>query len=448
MHARPLDEWVARRMGKSSQTFSLTRKDIRSYQLEKLRETVDYARRYSPFYREHLAGYPETPLESLDQLAHLPFTMPEHLMENGPRFLCVSQDAIERVVTLPGSGTGAQPKRLYFTEEELESIIDFFHYGMHILVQPGQKVLILMPGESPGSVGDLLAKAVRRMQAKGIVHGPVLDPAMTVQEIVENEIDCLVGIPVQVLSLARYRDSGRIPSGRIKSVLLCTDYVPLAILRELENAWKCRVINHYGTSEMGYGAALECDPLMGYHLREGDLFFEIVDPVTGRLLKEGEAGEVVFTTLTRKGMPLIRYRTGDLARFLPEPCACGSVLARMEAVRGKLKGCICIGKGHSLNITELDEILFPIPGVISYQVEISSENGGDCMRINFFVQEGDEASVSACAEEALHQTPAIRQALKEGHFRIAPFGFDETGWHTTGVAKRMILDRRRKEANT
>jgi len=193
---------------------------------------------------------------------------------------------------------------------------------------------------------------------------------------------------------------------------------------------------------------VKCDPLKGYHLRKGDLFFETIDPVTGSPLPEGEAGEVVFTTLTCKGMPLIRYRTGDLARFLPEPCSCGSVLARMEAMRGRLKGQIMIGNDHPLNIPELDEALFPIPGVVSYKVEILSENGNDCMEITFCVREGREQAVSASATETPHEVPAIHESLEQGNFRIAPFRFGETGWSTTGVAKRMILDRRQEEASS
>jgi phenylacetate-CoA ligase len=71
---------------------------------------------------------------------------------------------------------------------------------------------------------------------------------------------------------------------------------------------------------------------MGYHLREADLYFEIVAPATGEPLPDGEYGEIVFSTLTRRGMPLLRYRTGDMSRFLPATCACGTALRRLEKV--------------------------------------------------------------------------------------------------------------------
>ena len=147
-------------------------------------------------------------------------------------------------------------------------------------------------------------------------------------------LECLVGIPVQVLSLVRHPKSARIPRGFIRSVLLSTDYVPESIVADIQRTWGCRVYQHYGMTEMGYGGGVECDAHDGYHLREADLFVEIVDPATGRALPDGVSGEVVVTTLTRRAMPLIRYRTGDMARFLPEYCPCGSTLRRLEQGAG------------------------------------------------------------------------------------------------------------------
>ena len=94
----------------------------------------------------------------------------------------------------------------------------------------------------------------------------------------------------------------------------------------------CSRVTH-GMTEMGLGGAAQCEAGLGYHLQEGDLYFEIVHPETGAALPDGALGEVVFTTLTRQGMPLVCYRTGDLSRFIPEPCPCGSVLRSMEIVR-------------------------------------------------------------------------------------------------------------------
>ncbi len=107
----------------------------------------------------------------------------------------------------------------------------------------------------------------------------------------------------------------------------------------LEETFGCCVYEHYGMTEMGLGCAVSCGYGRGYHVREADLYIELINPITGQVV-EGEGrkpgysnyGEIVFTTLTRKGMPFIRYRTGDFSRWILEPCPCGSVLKRLDKV--------------------------------------------------------------------------------------------------------------------
>ena len=88
---------------------------------------------------------------------------------------------------------------------------------------------------------------------------------------------------------------------------------------------------------MGLGGGVECAAHAGLHLREADLLFEVVDPLTGAPLPVGSEGEIVFTTLTREAMPLIRYRTGDSGSFIAEPCPCGSALRLLATVRERLR---------------------------------------------------------------------------------------------------------------
>jgi phenylacetate-coenzyme A ligase PaaK-like adenylate-forming protein len=88
--------------------------------------------------------------------------------------------------------------------------------------------------------------------------------------------------------------------GRVESVLLTSDYAPRAITETLERVWGCRVFSHYGMTEMGLGGGVECEALDGYHLREADLYFEVIDHETKEACPDGRVGEVVFTTLTRR----------------------------------------------------------------------------------------------------------------------------------------------------
>ena len=260
-------------------------------------------------------------ISSLDELSQFPFTTPEDIRQNPLGFVCVSQDEIQRVVTLQSSGTTGEPKRIFFTADDQELTIDFFGVGMSTLVKAGERVLIFLPGETPGSVGDLLRIGLERKGVLPIPYGMVKDTLHALNAMETERADCLVGSPTQILSLARrWNPRHKAP----RTILLSTDYVPAAIVSVLENIWGCKVFNHYGATEMGLGGGVECEAHLGFHLREADMYFEIINPETGEPVYDGEYGEVVFSTLTRRGMPLIRYRMGDRSRFIVGECPCGT----------------------------------------------------------------------------------------------------------------------------
>lgn len=419
MELTPLEPWIARKIKHDQQNGrGLTHELIEAYQLEKLRQTLELVSTQSSFYKHHLAGC-DLDLRNLDQLQHLPFTTADDIKKNPAHFLTVSQGEIDRIVTLQSSGTTGQPKRIYFTTADQELTIDFFQQGMATFVEPGDRVLILLPGKNPGSVGDLLRQGLAKHGVEGIVYGPVFNPAETLEVIQKEEIDCLVGIPVQVLSLARYRDTNGLPVPvGVKNVLLSTDYVPEAVVQALQESWGCRVFNHYGSTEMGLGGGVECAALKGYHLREADLYFEVVDPVSGEVLPDGEYGEVVFTTLTRQGMPLIRYKTGDFSRFLKEPCPCGTVLKRLDSVKGRLMGTVELQTGKCISISELDETILRLKGVVDFSAKLR-EGNEQVLTITVFEAEGNQEPIEPEAVlQALMKRIQLKNAVEQGGFNL------------------------------
>ncbi len=451
----PLDSWTGSKI-RLEPGRTLTRKTLEAYQVKMLAQTIAYVREHSPFYRDFFSEMPKAPLSSLEELSAYPFTYPEDIKQDSMAFLCVSQDRVARAVTIESTGTTGRPKRLFFTDSDLELTVDFFHHGMSTLVSPGQKVLILMPGATLGSVGHLLKKGLARMDVEGVVHGPVRQEEDAVQDIIDQKIDTIVGIPVQVLGLARHEKSRTIPQGQIKSILLSTDYVPKAVVDTIENAWKCRVFQHYGMTEMGLGGAVECHAFCGYHPREADLLFEIVDPDTGQPLPEGEQGEVVFTTLTRTGMPLIRYRTGDIASFIPGPCPCGSILKRLSPVVGRKETAVHIGKKDLLLISDLDEIIFSIPNVKDYLAQVLRSDPDDrpaadqpateqlkTDRLSITLDNGSEYSIDTLIrlKEKISQIPAVKKAVKDRALAIDAIQTGELKNNSNGVKKRTILTR-------
>jgi phenylacetate-coenzyme A ligase PaaK-like adenylate-forming protein len=302
---------------------------------------------------------------------------------------------------------------MYFTLSDQELTIDFFHHGMSTLVDPGDRVLILLPGERIGSVGDLLATALTRMGAYPIGHGVVRSLDETLGVMMREDVNSLVGIPIQVLALARHAGQGVGKRLRLKSALLSTDYVPRAVVQELRRLWGCDIFEHYGMTEMGLGGGVDCAAHAGYHMREADLYFEIVDPVTGSVLPEGDEGEVVVTTLTRQGMPLIRYRTGDLSRFIPGHCPCGTVLRRLERVVGRKNGRIVVQGDQSFTLADLDEALFAVEKVIDFTVAVDRTQGATRLVITATILEQEDPSLNRELYKALDSVPAIGRSRRE-----------------------------------
>ena len=348
-----LDTWIEKKemLSLSSQ------KALSDWQLKKIRNLLVYAGTNSPWYRKRLSGHALP--ESLEEFASFPLMDGQALADAGLSMLCVSQGDISRVVTLQTSGTEGRPKRIFYTAGDQELTVSFFHHGMSELTSEGEAVMVFLPFKAEGCVGDLLIRGLKRLGVQPVGYGLMDDLADCAKAILENRISCAVGIPVQFLALGEYcRKRGiYLP---LKAVLLSTDYLALPVRERIASALGCEVYNHFGMTETGLGCALECGAHDGMHIRENDIYAEIVHPVTHEVLEDGEWGELVITTLTREGMPLLRYRTGDFARLLPGLCACGSQLKRLE----------CGGRlGFGGMIAKLDEALFSMDLLVDYDAE-------------------------------------------------------------------------------
>ncbi len=433
MKRTALETWIQGKIGaEPGAGAALNRSDLEAWQLRKLNETLSLARQRSVFYRKQLAGKRES-LDSLQDIQHLPFTTADDLRRIPLQFVCVSQDDIQRVVTLQSSGTTGEPKRIYFTAADQELTIDFFDVGMSVLTEENDRVLILLPGETPGSVGDLLRLGLMRQKRVPLPYGPVRDPLHTLASMQEQQVDCLVGSPTQILGLARRTRPGR---HKLRSVLLSTDHVPDAIVKILEETWSCRVFNHYGATETGLGGGVECEAHQGLHMREADLYVEIIDPSTGQPVPEGDYGEVVVSTLTRVGMPLIRYRIGDRSRFLLGGCACGTHLKTMEVVRGRYSGFIRLGE-ELLRMQDLDEALFCLPDLLNFTVTVSGQVGQENVLVTAHML--NPVDSPARVQQALAALPALQNCAVSVVCQHSP--------HEPGsLLKRTIIDKRGQHA--
>lgn len=435
MKLTPLENWIIAKSGIPERK----REFLEEYQLERIRETLRYAKNNSRFYRKHLNNVNVDEIRSFEDLQNIPFTYPRQIIDNPLEFLCVPPRQIKRIVTLKSSGTTGAEKRIYFTQEDLDLTVDFFEQGMSCLADKTDRVMVLLPGNSYGSIGDLLKKALGLTGIECFVCGVMTDTRKAARFIVENKITCIVGIPIQVLHLSRTESAA---FKRIKKVLLSTDYVPEVLIAELTARCGCRVFTHYGMTEMGYGGGVECQALNGYHMREADLYFEIVNPENGGPVPDGKNGEVVFTTLTRKAMPLIRYRTGDMASFSAKPCACGTFLKTMNRVQGRVNNKICIGKNRFIALSELDEIVLSFGEVMDYKAYLSAKG---CLTIEV-AAENDKAYESVKNEIVCCVKKFIFDKFSDNcNLQIEVKEKNELDKITNSMVKRKIYDIRKTE---
>ena len=194
----------------------------------------------------------------------------------------------------------------------------------------------------------------------------------------------------------------------ISSVLLCSDYVACSLRTALAGQFGYATFSHYGSVESGLGAAVDCSAHSGLHVRESDLVFEILDE-NQRPQATGEWGEIVLTTLSRRGMPLVRYRSGDYGRLLPGICPCGSVLARLDQVRGRINWRLSLQNGAQLSLAALDEALFSLPGLLDFQAGLICDHSGtEILRLHLNTLPGHEHDTRQQVQAILDHMPALQ----------------------------------------
>jgi phenylacetate-coenzyme A ligase PaaK-like adenylate-forming protein len=430
--------------GKRRTSPEMSRSDVEAYQLFQLKRILGYAHSRSSFYRQLFdeKGVRPDDVQSLRDLAGLPFTTPRDVAEHPNRFVCVSHSEISRVTTFTTSGTTGPEKRVFCTKNDLERMTDFMGTGLRTVAGPQDVLQIMLPSGTVNSQTDLLAKGAEKAGIKAVKAGLAI-PFEEQVELIRGHGSTVLFVPTPIIYRMTQEMSGGVDLAGlgVKTLFLTVAFVSDSMRSRLRESWNCDVHDHYGLTEMGLGVAVECHAHSGYHYNELDLLLEIVDPDTGEVLREGE-GELVFTTLTREGMPLIRYRTGDLSHWIQEPCPCGaSGLARFGRISRRLESEVGIGRGDSIYFSLFDEYLYSIPEVVDYRIEVGTSEGKDVL--TFIVETTRSGSdVGQSIRKALLSAPIVRRNLEHGVIaepkaELAALGTFIPG----GRAKKMITDK-------
>jgi phenylacetate-coenzyme A ligase PaaK-like adenylate-forming protein len=399
----------------------ITRGDLEDFQLFQLRNTLHYVYDKSLFYRElfNKKGIEPSEIQCLADLAKLPLTEPQELAENPLRFVCVPLGDVTRVITFISSGTTGPQKRIFFSEKDIEVMTDFMGAGMSVVATSDDVVQIMLPKGMVLGQSDLLAQGVKKMGATPVVTGIEPTPEEQIQAIKRHGSTVLF---CETLRLNRItveaKNNHDLTKLGVKVLFLTSNYLSDSMRANLQSAWNCEVFTHYGLTEMGLGVAVECPAHNGYHFNEADLLAEIIDPETGEVLPDGEEGELVFTTLTREAMPLIRYRTHDISRLSAKPCECGiTTLKKLDRITRRLESVVRIGEGDEIYPAMFDEALYTIPDIVGYEVSVSKDGAKDSLTFQVEIARKG-AAVKELVREVILKVPPVQKNVKTGKMTI------------------------------
>jgi phenylacetate-CoA ligase len=359
---------------------------LRRLQLERLQATLAHAVAHNEHYKAafQTAGIGPDDVTSLADLARLPFTTKADLRAHYPfGFLSVPMDQVARIHA--SSGTTGKPTVVGYTKADLETWAGLVARSIQVAGgRPGMKVHIAYGyGLFTGGLG-----AHYGAEAAGCTVIPVSggQTEKQVQLILDFQPDIIMVTPSYMLTiLDEFRRQGIDPrSTSLKIGIFGAEPWTDAMRREIETAFGIDAVDIYGLSEvMGPGVASEGAATKdGPTIWEDHFYPEIIDPATGAVLPDGELGELVFTSLTKQAMPIIRYRTRDLTRLLPGtlPGPLGA-MRRMGRIMGRSDDMMII-RGVNVFPTQIEELLFRCPGLAPhFYVELTRPNRMDEMKV-------------------------------------------------------------------
>ncbi len=361
---------------------------LQELQLSRLRQTVERAVQ-SPFYARSLqeAGVAAADLKSVEDVRKIPFTTKNDLRAHGLEMLTLPLTDMVRLHA--SSGTTGQATVIYYTRADIETWADLVARSMHMTGMRATDVFQNMMGYGLFTGGLGFHYGAERLGALTIPIGAgnSLRQLQLMQQFNTTAVHIIPSYALYLLNTfaANGLDPRDLP---LRLAFLGAEPHSEDMRRRIEAAWGLKAYNSYGLSEMnGPGVAFECPEQNGMHVWEDSFLLEVLDPNTLEPVRPGEAGELVFTNLTRQGMPLLRYRTRDLASYDDAPCACGRSFRRLSRIMGRTDDMLIV-KGVNIFPMQIDKVLMAMPEVgTQYLVELTRKDFSDTMLVKVEVQQ-------------------------------------------------------------
>jgi phenylacetate-CoA ligase len=364
---------------------SMPRERLRELQLERLRSVLARVYANVPLYRRKFddAGFRPEQLESLDDLARVPFTVKDDLRSAYPYgMFAVPLRDIVRVHS--SSGTTGQITVVGYTKGDVDRWSDLMARTFACAGATADDVVQVAYGYGLFTGGLGVHYGSERLGALTIpVSGG--NTARQVQILKDFGVTVLACTPSYALLIAETAGEMGIDvrSQGLRIGVFGAEPWSESMRGQIEETMGIKAIDIYGLSEvMGPGVASECLHQDGLHVFEDHFLLEIVDPETFEPLPDGETGEVVFTTLTKEGIPVVRYRTRDISRVVVGDCPCGRTFRRMERVTGRTDDMLII-RGVNVYPSQIEQVLMAVRGVAPhYQVVLRKKGSMDFVEVH------------------------------------------------------------------
>ncbi len=417
----------------------LSQGELAALQLDRLQWTLQHAYQNVPFYRRKFdeAGVRPEDCQSLADLARFPTTTKADLRDNYPfGMFAVPMSEVRRVHA--SSGTTGQPTVVGYTQHDLDVWADVVARSIRAAGgRPGHKVHISYGyGLFTGGLGAHYG--AERLGCTVIPASGGMT-ARQVRIIQDFQPEIIMVTPSYMLTLIdEFRRQGIDPRATsLRIGIFGAEPWTEAMRREIEEAVGIDAVDIYGLSEvMGPGVANECvETKDGLHIWEDHFYPEVIDPIDGTALPDGEPGELVFTSLTKQALPIIRYRTRDLTRLLPGTAR--PTFRRMHKVTGRSDDMIIL-RGVNVFPSQIEELVLRIDGLAPhFQLLLTREGRLDRMTIQVEAREDSTAEQRVAAEEVLVK------AVKDGVGVTAEVAIVDPDTLERSVGKlRRVVDQR------
>ena len=423
----------------TSQEIEFASRDrISTLQLERMQWSLMHAYTNVPHYRKAFddAGVHPSDLKDLSDLAKFPFTTKADLRENYPfKMFAVPQDKVSRIHA--SSGTTGRPTVVGYTSNDLNNWADLIARSLSAGgVRSSDKVHVAYGyGLFTGGLG-----AHYGAERLGCTVIP-MSGGMTerqIQLIEDFEPDAIMVTPSYMLTIVDAMIKKGIDPSKTSLRVGVFGAEPWTeqMRTELEQQLDMHAVDIYGLSEiMGPGVAMECvETKDGLHIWEDHFYPEIIDPVTGEVLPDGEEGELVFTSLTKEALPIIRYRTRDLTRLLP---GTARTMRRMQKVTGRTDDMIIL-RGVNLFPTQIEELILTVPALApQFQCVLDRPGRMDTLTVRVEARPDAAFSDHAAASSALQKLVKNKIGVTVEVNVLEPGGLERS----IGKARRLIDQR-------